>query len=136
MTFDVGKKNRGNQKDCRIMNRMVLSEFTRRLVKKKLGHFCREKIPEMHRHRVKLGFEIEGASVTLFEERPMYCDPLSWVRMDVAQFRFDGQTLEWTLYFPDSDFRWRLYYLNPKSDFEALLREVDEDPLHLFWGCG
>ncbi len=115
---------------------MALSEFTRKLVEKKLGHFCLEKIPEMHRHRVKLVFAIENDTVTLFEERPLYCDPLSWVRTGVAHFRFDEQTCEWALYFPDRDLQWRLYYLNPKSDFEVLLREVDEDPLQVFWGCG
>jgi len=114
---------------------VALSEFTRKLVETKLGYFCREKIPEMHRHRVALGFEIEENAVTLFEERPLYCDPLSWVRTAVAQFRFDEQTCEWSLYFPDNDFKWRPYYLNPKSDFEILLREVDEDPLQIFWGC-
>jgi len=112
---------------------MALLEFTKKLVEQKLGHFCREKIPEMQRHRVKLGFEIEDDTVTLFEERPLYCDPLSWVRTDVAQFRFDGETRRWTLCFPDRDFRWCPYYLNPKSDFEVLLREVDEDPLRIFW---
>lgn len=115
---------------------MALSEFTKKLVEQKLGHFCREKIPEMHRHRVRLDFKIEENAVTLFEERPMYCDPLNRARMEVAQFRFDGQTREWILYFPDGNLRWRLYYLNPKSDFEVLLREVDEDPLQIFWGCG
>jgi hypothetical protein len=115
---------------------MALSEFTIKLVEQKLGHFCREKIPEMHRNRVKLGFKIEGNAVMLYEERPLYCDPLSWVRTDVARFRFDEETRQWTLHFPDRDFRWRLYYLNPKSDFEVLLREVDEDPLQIFWGCG
>ncbi len=114
---------------------MALSEFTRKLVESKLEHFCREKIPEMHRHRAKLGFEIAGDVVTLFEERPMYCDPLTWVKMGVAQFRYDERTHRWTLYFPDRDLQWRLYYLKPKTDFEILLREIDEDPLEIFWEC-
>ena len=112
---------------------MALSQFTQKFVEKKLKWFCREKIPEMHRHRVKLGFRIEGDIVTLFEERPMYCDPLSWIKMDVAQFRYSDEENRWALYFTDRDCRWREYYLKPKMDFEILLREVDEDPLHMFW---
>jgi len=112
---------------------MPLSEFTRRLVEKKLEWFCREKIPEIHRSKVQLGFTVEDDIVTLFEERAMVCDPLSQIKSDVAQFRYDEQVHTWTLYYMDRNARWDEYYLKPKADFEILLREVDEDPLRVFW---
>jgi hypothetical protein len=112
---------------------VALSEFTIKLVEKKLSRFCLEKVPEMHRHKVRLGFKIEGDIVTLFEERPMFSDPLSWVTLSVAQFRYAEKKNTWTLYFPDRDNQWRVYYLDPKADFEILLKEVDEDPLRIFW---
>lgn len=124
----------GNHRNERDEGEVTLSEFTIKLVEKKLGQFCREKIPEMHRHRVRLGFRIEDDIVTLFEERPMYYDPLSWISMSVAQFQYSAKGNTWTLYFPDRDNQWRVYYLNPKADFEILLREVDGDPLQIFWG--
>ncbi len=113
---------------------MALSEFTAKMVEKKLGRFCRDKIPEMYHHQVRLGFKIEGDIVTLYEERSMYCDPLTWINMAVAQFRYDEALNRWTLYYADSDFQWHLYYLKPKADFEILLREIDEDPIGVFWG--
>ncbi len=112
---------------------MALSEFTIKLVEMKLGRFCREKIPEIQRDRVRLGYRIEGDIVTLFEERPRFSDPSAWIEMPIAQFRYNEKGNTWTLYFPDRDGQWRVYYLNPKADFEVLLKELDEDPMQIFW---
>ncbi|MFB3925370.1 MAG: DUF3024 domain-containing protein [Syntrophales bacterium] len=112
---------------------MALSEFTRKLVETKLRNFCREKISEIFRDRVRLGFRIDDDRVTLFEERLLFFDPSRWLALDVAQFRYHEMTNLWSLYYMDRDVRWHAYYLNPKRDFDILLREVDEDPVGVFW---
>ncbi len=112
---------------------MALSEFTLRLVEKRLGEYCEGRVHEALVHRVRLGVAVEGDCVTLFEERRGLLDPGKWVRLDMARFRFDPGTKKWKLYFADSDSAWHAYYLKPRADFEGLLREVDEDPVRVFW---
>ncbi len=112
---------------------MALSEFTLKLVEKKLGEYCAGRVHEALCHTVRLGWAIEGDLVTLFEERPGLLDPETWVRLDMARFRFDGRTKKWSLFYVDADSTWRSYYLKPRADFECLLREVDEDPVCVFW---
>lgn len=112
---------------------MALSEFTLRLVQRKLGEYCAGRVHEALVHRVRLGFAVEGNCVTLFEERRGLLDPDRWVRLDMARFRFDPGTKKWKLYYADSESAWHAYYLKPRADFEFLLREVDEDPVRVFW---
>ena len=113
---------------------MALSEFTRKLVETRLAWFCREKIPLHYRGMIRLGFKIEEDFVTIFEQRSAFADPNRWVDLDVAQFRWNEGQKTWSLYYKDRESNWRAYYLNPKADFEILLREVDDDPVEVFWG--
>jgi hypothetical protein len=112
---------------------MALSEFTLKLVEKKIGDYCLGRVHEALRHRVRVGYAIEGDLVTLFEERTGLLDPDKWIRLDMARFRFDHPTKKWRLYYTDTDSRWHTYYLKPRADLEILLREVDEDPVRVFW---
>ena len=114
---------------------MALPEFTRKLVERKLGECCAERVCEAQRHHVRLGYAIEGDCVTLFEERPGLLDPDRRVRLDMARFRFDCQTKTWSLYYADVDSKWHGYHMRPRLDFERLLKEIDEDPVRVFgWG--
>jgi hypothetical protein len=113
---------------------MALSEFTKKLVENRLAWFCREKTPLYYRSRIRLGFKIEEDSVTIFEQRPTFADPNRWMGLDVAQFRWNERAKTWSLFYRDRESNWRAYYLNPKADFEILLREVDDDPVEVFWG--
>ena len=116
---------------------MALSEFTLKLVERKLGNYCQRRVHEALRHRLRIGYVIEGDLVTLFEERPGLLDPGKWVRLDMARFRFDPRSKRWSLYYVDADSKWHSYYLKPRADFEIFLREIDEDPVSVFgWGQG
>ncbi len=112
---------------------MALSEFTLRLVEKKLREYCAGRIHEALGHRLRLGWAVEGDCVTLFEERRGLLDAGTWVRLDMARFLFDPGTGKWKLYYSDADSGWHAYYLKPRANFEMLLREVDEDPVRVFW---
>ena len=116
---------------------MALSEFTLKLVDNALGRYRADRVREALRRRIRLGYAVEGDCVTLFEERPGLLEPEKRVRLDVARFRFDGRTKRWSLCWADADSAWRAYPLRPRANFEALLREVDEDPVRVFgWGQG
>ena len=109
--------------------------FTRKLVETKLTKYCEQKIPLHVRNQLRLNYRIRGNQVTLFEERPAFKKPSSWVEISVAQFRFNIRDKKWSLYCADRNSRWHLYgLLAPSVDFDDLLKEVDRDPTGIFFG--
>lgn len=114
---------------------MPLSEFTQRLVEKKLAKYCSGRIPEHSRHQVKLTYKIRGNSVTLIEERPYFKDPSTWTQSPIAPFRFNDQTKKRSLYCRDRNGKWHFFRIfKPSADFEDLLKDVDRDRTGIFWG--
>lgn len=116
---------------------MPLPDVTRKMVEKKLGKFCEERIPPHVRSEIRLGYHFRANTVTLWEERPPFrgLDLDEWSRMTIAQFRFNPKDMRWTLFFSDRNSRWREYHdLEPDRDFGVLLREVEDDPTCIFWG--
>ena len=114
---------------------MSLSELTKKQVEKKLGSYCKEKAVAHIRDELRLDFTFRGNTVTLFEERPAFGKPETWVENLIAQFRFNPLTKEWTLYWADRNSRWHLYdKVGPTMNFEVLLAEVDKDPTGIFRG--
>jgi len=113
---------------------MPLPELVRRSAGKILARYCAERVPPCARDRLRLSFRIRNDYVTLFAGRT---DPPDgrWRLRPVARFRFSPELAQWTLHYPDRERRWR-FYLNapPSLDLEKLLRHLDADPLHLFWG--
>lgn len=114
---------------------MSLSELIKRQVEQILRPYCEARVPLHARGQVRVNFKVRGNSVTLFEERPTFFEPKTWVDIVVAQFRFDKESQEWTLYCADRNSKWHRYTeIEPTSEFERLLQEVDEDPTGIFWG--
>lgn len=114
---------------------MSLPEVIKSQIEKVLAPYCVSKVPPDLQEQLRVGFKYWGNSVTLFQERPTFWEPETWVDIVVAQFRYDQKNKRWTLYCADRNSRWHLYDLiEPTPDFEALLEEVDEDPTGIFWG--
>ncbi len=114
---------------------MALSELTKRQVDKALAAYCKAKVPAYLKDEVRVDFKYRGNSVTLFEERPAFDRPDTWVDIIVAQFRFDPKPMKWTLYCADRNSKWHLYdEIEPSNKIEDLLKEVDQDPTGIFWG--
>jgi hypothetical protein len=114
---------------------LALSELTRKQVERILTSYCSERLPVYLHDELRLGFKFRGNSVTLYEERPAFANPDIWVEIAVAQFRFNTKTRDWTLYWADRNSKWHEYDLiEPSRAFEALLKEVQEDPTGIFWG--
>lgn len=80
---------------------------------------------------------VHGANVTIFELRPPWCDEVGpeWSRRPVAQLRHTGAGF-WLLLWQNRRGRWERYPLaaDPTRDLDALLAELDEDGISLFWG--
>ena len=114
---------------------MPLSEFTIKLVETKLSEYCECRIPKDMRDQVKLTFKIHRDKVTLIETRPYHNDPSIWTENPIAQFGFDSETKKWSLYCMDRFSKWHLYDLiEPSTDFDDMLRALDEDRIRIFWG--
>ena len=62
-------------------------------------------------------------------------DPSKWSELKVAQFRYDSDKKDWSLYCADRNERWRIYPdMAASKDMDVLLKAVDEDPTGIFWG--
>lgn len=114
---------------------MALPEIQKVKATKTLEKFCHDRIPPHVRDKVKLEFEFRGTTVTLIEVRPVWNDPSRHTRSPVAQFRFDADSMKWNLYCPDRNSKWHFYtQIEPTSDFDSLIKEVDRDPTGIFLG--
>ena len=114
---------------------MPLPKEIREMAEQRLREYCRVRVPEHLRDRVRVGYKIRGGHVTMFEERPGFPQTSTWVNIPVAQFRFRQDVGTWALYWIDRNRRWHEYPdVDATEDFEALLHEVDEDPTGIFWG--
>ena len=114
---------------------MPLPELIRKLVESKLSDYCDNKVPFHVRDRVRLTYKIRGNMVTLLEERPRWDAPedSEWVKSKVAQFRFDPENKQWSLYWRDRNGKWHPYtQLRPMDNIEHLIAEVDNDPTGIF----
>jgi hypothetical protein len=106
------------------------------LAEKKLNAFCGKRIPPHAAHQVRLSCKFRGDAVTLFEHRaPWRQGDTEWTAMPIAQLRYGQKTGQWTLYCADRNDKWHIYpELEATKDIDAILAEIDKDPIHIFWG--
>jgi hypothetical protein len=95
------------------------------------------RVPVEHQDKVRIEIGVRGASVTIFELRPPWSADVGpdWSRRPIAQLRHTGSGF-WLLLWPNRRGRWERYPLAPDATrgVAALLAELDEDGLCLFWG--
>lgn len=115
---------------------MQLPEMVKVLVEKKVGEYCKRKVPPHALHQVNISYKIRGSSVTIFENRaPWHKEITEWTSMPIAQMRFDEKTGKWTLFCADRNDKWHKYLdLDPTKNIDAVLAEIDRDPAGIFWG--
>ena len=100
-----------------------------------LDAYCNQEMPEHVRQQLRYGYLASGNAITLFAERPHFLNKARWIRENIARFRYTKLSQKWTLYFQDRNLKWRIYeHIKPSSTFSKLLKEVEKDPTHIFWG--
>jgi Protein of unknown function (DUF3024) len=103
----------------------------------RIERWCRERVPEQVRDRVRVECEVDGRDVTIVDARAPWRPDLGpdWTRLPVARLRYLRSREVWRLYWRDRDEGWHEYRGLPfASSVDELLSEIDRDPTAIFWG--
>ncbi len=96
----------------------------------KVKRYCEKRIPPHLRNELRLEVETRGRSITIFEHRPPWRPDFGpdWSKREIAQIRYDPETLTFTLYWADRNGRWLEYpEIGPTGDVDLLLREIEDN---------
>ncbi|HEX9024388.1 MAG TPA: DUF3024 domain-containing protein [Geobacteraceae bacterium] len=110
---------------------MALPETEQQRVESLVGRLCEQRtIPD----KVKLYYDTKGNRVTLIESQPLFIDPAVWNEIKIAQFEYNPESLQWTLFWYDRKNRRQAYPTGRNRDtLEKLICEVESDPTGIFW---
>ena len=112
-----------------------LPDIQRARVDALLGPMCQPHPDPQIAAEVRRGYRVEGADAELFESRPSFLEPDVWRERPVAKFRFNKSRGAWQLFCMFRDLKWHAYEPLPESlDLAELVREVQRDPIGIFWG--
>jgi hypothetical protein len=104
-------------------------------IKRIVGGFCQEKIPDHLRSQIKVYYEVRGHDVKIIETRPHYIKSDEWMETPIARLKYDPDTLEWQLYWMRASMKWEKYaWLKPTKRLQSLVDEIAHDPHGAFWG--
>ena len=93
---------------------MAFTESELQAIENTVGDLCRRRSPAHLQDQLRLVYEVEGHSVSVFDERPGWHDPSQWVRIGVARFRYFRSRGTWILYWMRRDLKWHVYEPEPK----------------------
>ncbi|MGH3181425.1 MAG: DUF3024 domain-containing protein [Streptosporangiaceae bacterium] len=99
--------------------------------------WCDQRVPEHLRDQVRVECDIGPGHLTIVECRPPWREALGpeWTRFPIARLRYTKATRLWWLYWRDRHLRFHRYdQLAPSPHVDDLLREIDHDPIAIFWG--
>jgi hypothetical protein len=114
---------------------VAFDDLERARIERLVGAFCRRRSPPQFKDQLRVVYEIEGHSVSVYEERPLWNGKGEWTRLGVARFRYFRSREEWTLYWMRRDLKWHLYDPEtPARNLAALVKVVDEDEYGVFFG--
>jgi hypothetical protein len=100
----------------------------------KIRRFVADLAPVHVRDQLHYEADVRGNNVTLVECRPPVEDgPAEW-RMKIAQLRYQPDAQLWTLYWADRNDRWHRYDWLEPTVLDAVLREIEHDPMCVIFG--
>ena len=111
----------------------TLSEMQRAQVERLLRPLC--DVPPHVAAKLQKNLRFTGAAVILYESRPRFDAPRTWIEHPVAKFVYVERAKVWRLLCQMSDLRWHRYApLTEAPELERLVSEVARDPTGIFWG--
>lgn len=112
----------------------AILETERQHLIKLLEQFAWRKYPSYARSQARLEIRTRGREVTVVERRPYFRDRTRETEHTIARFHYepDGR---WRLLWRRHTGRW-CPYVNaaPSKNPARLVRELETDPTHIFWG--
>ncbi len=114
---------------------MAFSELELRRIDKTVGALCRRVTRPEHADQLRFVYEVDGHTVSIYEERPPWDGVGERTRMGVARFRYAHTRGSWTLYWMRRDLKWHVYDPDAMpADLESLVELVVEDRYGAFFG--
>lgn len=105
------------------------------MIEESVGKFCERRTLPALKHNIRLMYEIEHHTVTIYEERPRWNDPSSMIKYGKARFRFSRNTGLWTIFWMRANLKWNVFPpIHPTHSLQELVDEVDKDSYHAFFG--
>jgi hypothetical protein len=114
---------------------VAFDELDLKRIDRTVGELCRKCSPPEHADELRTVYEVEGHSVTMYEERPPWDGVGEWTRGGIARFRFNRSRRQWRLYWMRQDLRWHLYDPDETpADLASLVAMVEADKYGAFFG--
>ena len=114
---------------------MSFNDIEKQRIKKFVGGFCQERIPDHQRSQIKVYYEVRGYDIKIIETRPHYMKSTEWTETPIARLKYDPDTMEWQLYWMRASGKWGKYvWLKPTKNIQSLVDEIARDPHGAFWG--
>jgi len=114
---------------------VAFDELELKRIERTVGELCRKCSPPEHADELRTVYEVEGHSVTMYEERSPWDGVGEWTRSGIARFRFSRSRREWRLYRMRQDLRWHLYDPDEMpADLDSLVAVVEADKYGAFFG--
>ena len=114
---------------------MAFNDIERHRIKKIVGGFCEERIPDHLRSQIKVFFEVRGYEVRIIESRPCLVNSHEWADHPIARLKYDPDTFQWELYWMRATGKWQKYHeFKPTNRLQSLVDEIKQDPFQVFWG--
>jgi len=126
----------GQHKTNPRCDNLQLPEIVRRRAEKFLQKFIQEHAPAHLRDQYRLEYRVRRSSITLYECRPPWSPSVKkWTKRLIAQFRYNVEEQQWSLYYPNQGHRWQACpNIKPSPDMKDLLHVLDADPAAVFFG--
>ena len=114
---------------------MAFSELELKRIEQAVGEFCRTRSPAYLKDKLRLEYSVQGHEVVIFERRPKWDNPKTWIESPVAKLKYIRSANKWRLFWQRADLKWYEYPGLSSSDrIGDLVREIDADPLACFFG--
>jgi len=114
---------------------VAFDELEPKRIERTVCELCRKCSPPEQAGELRTVYEVEGHSVTMYEERPPWDGVGEWTRRGIARLRFSRSRSEWQLYWMRQDLRWHLYDPDEMlADLGSLVAVVEADKYGAFFG--
>ena len=114
---------------------MAFSELELQRIKRDAGVFCAKRSPAHLRDKLRHDYRVERQSVILFEVRPQWNDPNTFLKLPYAKLTYIRSRNIWKLYWRRADQKFHRYDPKESAPYLAeLIAEIDRDPHGCFFG--